>query len=568
VAVACAALSSGCAFSATSAEIRHTSEEAPHRFVRHQLLTSTVPTWLVATVLLVVVVLAGILGAIAMDIRGKRDDDPPRRMPIQLASDPGWRSAGAVVVGALAHLGVAFVAANLAAVVVSLAGDNNAVAGVLFVPLAAVAFFVARTLRGAGSGVLSALWGFVAAITAAYAGTAVGLLVSGGGSSDAVAALLGALAALAVAFIQHLDQPATGTVAAICASAIVAPLAAVAIRDDSFRQQDAAVLLIVATIGAVLALTERLRPVQMTSFAAGAAGLAAAMTLVADDADALDQTLAFLLLVVLAVFALWRPAPGAAALLALAGAATLSLIAVASDVDAGPAVGPAVAGALGAMLAAMEERTALVGGGERPRLGGTYWVCAALTLIAAPMLTSADAIVVDLLGMACLLVLLLAAAGGRRLIAVAIAIIEIVSAVPERFANGEAWGRYVVELGLVAAGVVIVVIATRSRRPAVAAANPAVVDGRPVQPPTAATVIPGGYGEVFDLVLGVLASYGRLRHVDRDRGRLTSEELSVAVWQQAGEQGTSVAVWGADDAARALVSAVLARTSTDARAGQ
>jgi len=255
----------------------------------------------------------------------------------------------------------------------------------------------------------------------------------------------------------------------------------------------------------------------------------------------------------LAVFALWRPAPGAVALLAFTGAATLSLVAVASDVDAGAAVGPAVAGALGALLATLQERAAFAAGEDRPRLGGTYWVCAALTLIAAPILTSADAVVVDLLGIACLLVLLLAAAGARRLIAVAIAVVELVSAVPERLANGAAWGRYVVELGLVAAGVVIVVVATRTRRPATAAA---VVGGRPTQPPAAAAAVPGGYGEVFDAALGALASYGRLHHVDRDRGRITSDELSVAVWQVPGEPVTHVAVWGADERARAVVAAI------------
>jgi len=277
--------------------------------------------------------------------------------------------------------------------------------------------------------------------------------------------------------------------------------------------------------------------------------------LVADDADAVDQVFALVLLVLLAVFALWRPAPGAVALLAFTGAAALSLVAVASDVDAGAAVGPAVAGALGALLATLQERAAFAAGEERPRLGGTYWVCAALTLVAAPILTSADAVVVDLLGLACLLVLLLAAAGARRLIAVAIAIVELVSAVPERLANGAAWGRYVVELGLVAAGVVIVVVATRTRRPS--AANAAAVRGQPTQPPAAAAAVPGGYGEVFDAALGALASYGRLHHVDRDRGRITSDELSVAVWQVPGEPVTHVAVWGADERARAVVAAIL-----------
>jgi len=537
----------------------------PHDFVGPHVDTSTMPDWLVALVLLAAVVVAGVMGAVAMDIRGRRENDPPRRMPLWLAPDPGLRGAGAVVVMALAHLGVAFVAANLSAVTVSAAGDTSAAAGAVFFVLAGGAAVVARLVRGAGSAVLRGLWGFIAAISAVYAGAALGLIVSATGASDAVSALLGALAGLAVAIVHHLEQPATGTVAAIAASAIVAPLAAVAIGDNSPRQYDAAVLVIVAAIGAALALTDRLRPVPMTSFAAGAAGLAAAMTLVADDADALDQTMAFVLLVVLAVFALWRPAPGAAALLAFAGAATLSLIAVASDVDSGAAAGPAVAGALGAMLAAMQERTALAEGAERPRLGGTYWVCAALTLVAAPMLTSAEMVVVNLLGIACLVTLLIAAAGGRRLIAVAIAVVELVSAVPQRFANGQAWGRYVVELGLVVAGVVIVIIATRARRPLPGAAvragiaGPTGIGGQPAPPPVAATAIPGGYAEVFDLALGVLSSYGRLQHVDRDRGRLTSDEMSVAVWQLPGEPVTHIAVWGADERARALVESIVER---------
>jgi FtsH-binding integral membrane protein len=518
------------------------------------LVSSDLPGWLVATVLLVVVLLAAGFAAGAMDLRGTREQDPPRRMPLLLASDPAWRSAGAAFVGALAHLGVAFVAANLAAVTVSVAGDSRAAAGAVFVPLAVGAWFAGRLLRRAGSGVLRSLWGFTAAIAAGYAGAAVGLIVSATGGSDAVSALIGALAALAVAVAAHLDQPATGTVAAIAVSAVVAPLAAVSIGSNAHRQSDAAVLAILATIGAVLALTDRLRPVEMTSFAAVAAGLGAAVTLVANEADALDQMFAFVLLVLVAVFALWRPAPGAVALLALAGAATLSLIAVAADVDAGPAVGPAVAGALGALLAAMEERTAVRDGGERPRLGGTYWVCAVLVLAAAPFLTSADAIVVDLLGFVCLLALLLAAAGGRRLIAVAIAIVELVSAVPERFAHGAAWGRYVVELGLVVAGVLIVVVATRTRR---VGAGAAVVP--PGQLPVAAAAVAGTYGEVFDAALSVLSAYGRLHHVDRDRGRLTSDEFSVAVWQLAGEPATNVAVWGPAEGSRALVAAVVER---------
>ena len=72
-------------------------------------------------------------------------------MPLLLASDPAWRSAGAVVVGALAHLGVAFVAVNLGAVTVSLAGHSRAAIGAVFVPLAVVAWFVGRLLRRAGS---------------------------------------------------------------------------------------------------------------------------------------------------------------------------------------------------------------------------------------------------------------------------------------------------------------------------------------------------------------------------------------------------------------------------------
>jgi len=251
--------------------------------------------------------------------------------------------------------------------------------------------------------------------------------------------------------------------------------------------------------------------------------------------------------------------------LAVAGAATLSLIAVASDVDNGAAVGPAVAGALGALLTALQERTVLQAGGERPRLGGTYWVCAVLTLAAAPVLTSADTILVDLLGIGCLVVLLVAAAGGRRLIAVAIAIVELVSAVPERLANGAAWGRYVIELGLVVAGVIIVVVATRSRRGPTAATNPAVVDGQPTQPPVAAGVVATGYAEVFDAALAMLSTYGRLHHVDRDRGRLTSDELAVAVWQLPGETATHVAAWGPDEPARALVRAVVEqRTRSEA----
>ena len=527
----------------------------------HHLVTSDLPEWLVAAVLLAVVVVAGIVAAAAMDLRGKRDHEAPRRMPLRLAADPAWRGAGAVVVGALAHLGVAFVAANLVAVTVSATGQSAAAIGVVFIPLAIIGGVVGRVLRRATSAVLRGLWGFVAAITAAYAGTAIGLIISATGASDAVAALLGALAGLAVAIVAHLDQPATGTVAAIAASAIVVPLAAVSISSGSYRQHYAAVLAIVATIGAVLALTERLQPVQMTSFAAGAAGVAAAIILVADDADALDQTFAFVLLVLLSVFALWRPAPGAVALLAVAGAATLSLIAVASDVDNGAALGPAVAGALGALLTAMQERSALEAGDERPRLGGTYWVCAVLTLAAAPELTSANAVVVDLLGIACLLALLVAAAGGRRLIAVAIAIVELVSAVPERLANGAAWGRYVIEFGLVIAGVVIVIVATRARRDSAAAATDPVAAGSPTQPPIAAGAIPAGYADVFDAALGVLSTYGRLHHVDRDRGRLTSEELTVAVWQPPGESSTNVAVWGPAEPARALVDAVLDRCS-------
>jgi len=526
------------------------------RIYSHPVTTTDVPAWLVATVLLVVVVLAALVAVIAMDLRGTREEQPPRRMPRLLASDPAWRSAGAIVVGALAHLGAAFVAVNVAAVVVSVAGDSRAAAGAVFVPLAVGAGFVARLLRRAGSNVLRSLWGFGAAITTGYAGTAVGLIISATGASDGVAALLGALAGFAVALLAHLDEPATGTVAALAATVIVAPLAAVSLVDHPQRQASAAVLLVIAVIGAALALTDRLRPVEMTSFAAGAAGLGAAMTLVADQADVLDETFAFALLVLLAVFALWRPAPGTVALLAFAGAATLSLIAVASDVDAGPAVGPAVAGALGGLLASMEERTAVRDGGERPRLGGTYWACAALVLIAAPFLTTADAVLVDLLGFACMLGLLLAAAAGRRLIAVAIAIVELVTAVPARFAHGAAWGRYVFEIGLAVAGVLIVVIATRTRRAPVVAMSPAAGPG---VPPVASVAVAGAYGDVFDAALGVLSSYGRLHHVDRDHGRLTADEWSVAVWQLPGEPVTNVAVWADDARARVMLAAVVER---------
>jgi len=59
-----------------------------------------VPDWLVALTLLAVVVVAGVVATAAMDLRGKRDDDTPRRMPIRLAADPARRGAGAVVVTA------------------------------------------------------------------------------------------------------------------------------------------------------------------------------------------------------------------------------------------------------------------------------------------------------------------------------------------------------------------------------------------------------------------------------------------------------------------------------------
>jgi len=467
-----------------------------------------------------------------------------------------YRPTGEVgpVVGSVAHLGAGFVAANIAAAAGSLVPSHRVVAAVAFAVAAVGAVFARRFLQRSSTAVLRILSGFAAAVAAAYAGEAVGLLAWAAGASRAGAVVAGGAGALAAATIQHRRRASAATAAMVAISGTTAVLAAIAMTEDPPHEAYAAALLLVAVVLARLAMRAVVRPEQMTAFAAVAAAMAAAVVVVSDHPGAFDQ-LASVAVVALVCLALREaPVPVALVVVALGGAAVLSLVAAASDVDAAPAVGPAIAGALLAALAAEHERRSPL----RPRLGGTYAVCGALTLIAAPFLTAAGSIAVDLLGVACLILLLVAAATVRRLVVAAGAIVELLTAAPTRLAHSAAWGRHLEELALVLAGVVIVVVAARSRR----VDSPAAATGHGDLPagPSATVVVDEPYAVVFDRILAAFLAAGDVQHVDRAAGRIASADAAVAVWQQPGEMRTHVVVYADDPTDLLLVSRAMSPT--------
>lgn len=328
--------------------------------------------------------------------------------------------------------------------------------GVAFLIAAIVSTLIALNVSRSTRSVRRSLYGAFAFASAVYLAAAVGIWTSNGGTDPQVTVAVAGAVGGFLALLLHFRRPSIGTVLALGFAAVALALGLVAERSTSDRSAAAAALFTIAVLFATGALLNLLRPAVTSGFVSVVTGLAAAAIVVAGDVDTGPTLLALAMMIAVNVAALRFRIPSIVVTLALGNSVVIALVAREWNAPNWYEVGPAAGGVIAFVLAANAEVKAT----EKLRLGGAYALCALLALGGANNLGITQPVWQDILAIAVLLGLAIAAARVGRLLITTFAVANLIVLAPARFAGSSASDRHLEEALVILLGLLLLVIAS------------------------------------------------------------------------------------------------------------